>query len=314
MRDQPAVMRFGTSWSTQFRLTQAIGRALSELTPIKATVVVGERGDTALERGDVDFCFLKSVVNEHRYMGKGYYAGSEPSTWLRTIAWLPQEDRFFFAVAPWTGITSFEDIAAQKPALQIAGRVGAPLLEAYGFSFEDIERWSGSVGSVAHTARAVKERYDEGKLDALFGDGSAYDGTCWPWIAERGYRFLDIREDVMQRLEEQGLRRNITVAGTFRGITQSLLALDDSHIVATCHERLDDHVAYCLARAIDEQKRQIECESIQVSYGESSALPLTQTTYWSSLTSQIERQWDPKVLGAPLHPGAARYYKERGLL
>ena len=32
MNERAAAIRFGSSWSTQFRLTQAIGRALSELT------------------------------------------------------------------------------------------------------------------------------------------------------------------------------------------------------------------------------------------------------------------------------------------
>jgi len=206
MSQLPSI-RFGSSWSTQLRLTQAIGRALSEITPVNATIVVGERSVGGLQSGEVDAVFLKSVVNEHLVSGKGYYAAKEPATWLRTIAWLPQEDRMFFAVAPWTGIKSFEDIAAQKPALQMVGRVGAPLLKAYGFSYEDIERWGGKTESLPHTAKAAKARYDAGPLDAWFGDGSAYDGTNWTWLADRGYQFLDIREDVMAKLErEQGLR------------------------------------------------------------------------------------------------------------
>src|SRR5262245_47369167 len=163
MSERAAVpIRFGASWSTQFRFMQAIGRGLSELTPIKGTVVVGERSEAGLQSGEVDLAFLKSVVNEHLFSGKGIYARGGRADWLRTIAWLPQEDRFFFAVAPWTEISSFEEIAARKPALKMAGRVGAPLLQAYGFSYDDIERWGGRVGSIAHTARAAKERYDRG--------------------------------------------------------------------------------------------------------------------------------------------------------
>jgi TRAP-type uncharacterized transport system substrate-binding protein len=265
----------------------------------------------------VDLIYSKSVTNEHRYQGKGHYAGPEPARWLRTIAWLPQEDRFLFAVSPSTGISRFEDIAAQKPALKMVAQTGstALVLKAYGFSYEDIRAWGGSVGSMQHTARDAEAAHARGELDAFFGDGSAYDFSAWRWVAEHGYTFLDIRPDVMETLErEHGLRRNITPAGFLPGITRTLLALDDSHIVVTCHEQLDENLAYNLARAIDERKRDIECCSIQIDYGQSGSLPLIQPTYWTSLTGQIDRQWDERILGAPLHPGAHRYYREKGVL
>ena len=66
--------------------------------------------------------------------------------------------------------------------------------------------------------------------------------------------------------------------------------------------------------AIDDNKRDIETCSIQVDYGEPWPLPLVQPTYWSSLTGPIERQWDERIVGAPLHPGAARYYREKGYI
>jgi uncharacterized protein len=186
------------------------------------------------------------------------------------------------------------------------------VLEVHGFTDDDLREWGGTVGAMEHTATAAKERYDRGELDAFFGDGSAYDFSAWQWIAERGYRFLDIREENMQRLEQDyGLRRNVTPAGFLPGIERDLLALDDSHIVVACHERLDDELTYLLAKAIDQQKRRIEWEAIQVAYPEGAD---GKPTHGSSLTGPIERQWDARILGAPLHPGAERYYRELGVL
>ena len=243
-------IRFGASWSTQFRFTQAIGRGLSDLTPIRATVVIGQSGVAQLESRELDLVYSKSVNNEHLFTGKGLYAKAGPAAWLRTIAWLPQEDRFLFAVAPWTGIESFEDIVTKKPPLKMAGGAAAPVLKEYGFSYADIVSWGGSVRPMEHTAREARARHDSGELDACFGDGSAYDFTAWTWMAQQGYRFLDVRPDVMERLEQHGLRRNITPAGFLPGISRTLLALDDSHIVVTCHQELDDNLAYHLAKAI----------------------------------------------------------------
>jgi TRAP-type uncharacterized transport system substrate-binding protein len=313
----PKDIRFSASWSTQFRFTQAIGRGLAELMPVNAAVLIGRRGEAGLAEGEVDIVYTKSVNNEHQYLGHGYYAKGEASPWLRTIAWLPQEDRFLFAVAPETGITSFEDIAARKPALNMVAMTNAtaPVLEAYGFSYDDIKAWGGSIGTMEHTARDAKAHRDRGALDAWFGDGSAYDFSGWRWVAEHGYRFLDIREDIMSKLEtELGLRRITTPVGFLPGIAQNITSLDDSHIVLSCHERLDDELAYNLAKAIHLNKRDIELCSIQMDYGQRGPLPIIEPTYWTSLTGQIDGQWDEKIVGAPLHTGAKRYYQEIGVL
>lgn len=308
-------IRFGSSWSTQLRLTQAIGRGLAGQIPVDATIVItGPGGLGQLANDEIDVAFLKSLNNEHSYTGKGYFAREKPDSWLRTIAWLPQEDRFLFAVAPWTGITSFEDIADMKPALKVGGRAAPMVLTEYGFSYNDFVNWGGSVSSIEHTAAEARARYDNGQLDALFGDGSAFDFSAWEWVAAHGYRFLNISEKVMRSLENKGLRRNVTPAGFLMGIDQSLIALDDSHIVLTCSEALDEELAYHLAKAIDLNKRDIELTSIQLGYGADAKLPITQLTHWSSLTGHIERQWNEAIVGAPLHPGAKRYYQEIGVL
>jgi TRAP-type uncharacterized transport system substrate-binding protein len=166
-----------------------------------------------------------------------------------------------------------------------------------------------------HTAEAARERHDRGDLDFFTGDESEFDFSAWHWVAERGYRFLNVRPDIMSKLcYELGIRKTITPIGFLPGIQENLLAIDDSHIVVTVHERMDDQVAYNLAKAIDKRKRDIECASIQVGYGPDDSLPLTRPSFWSSLTGAISRQWDEKILGAPLHRGAELYYRERGLL
>jgi TRAP-type uncharacterized transport system substrate-binding protein len=313
MAEQTATtVRFGAAWQTQLRFVQAIGRGLAEVMRADIEILIGS--GQSLEAGTIDLTFTKSINNEHRYTGRGIFAGREPATWLRTIAWIPQEDRLLFAVAPWIGCHSFEELAAKKPPLKMAAQRSVnPVLKEYGFSLEAIEQWGGKVESMHHTAQDAKEHFERGSLDACFGDGSEFDGSAWKWMADRGYNFLDIRPDVMDRLErEQGLRRNITPAGFLPGICQNLLAVDDSHVVLSCHQRLDESIAYTLAKVIDERKRDIERNAIQLTVTESGRIPLPEQSLWSSLTSPIERQWDAAILGAPLHTGAERYYREQG--
>jgi len=190
------------------------------------------------------------------------------------------------------------------------------VLNEYGFSYADIEKWGGSVRRIEHTAAEAKKRFEANQLDGLWGDGSAYDFSAWPWVGSRGYKFLGIDETVMQRLESKGLRRQITPSGFVASIESNLLALDDSHIVVTCRADLDSEIAYYLAKAIDKKKRDIELTSIQLDYdnGEAGGLPVTTTKYWSSLTGPIEKQWNESFTGAPIHEGAQDYYKECGYI
>ena len=82
MANGPKQIRFNASWSTQFRFTQAIGRGLSELMPVNATVLVGRRGDEGLEEGEVDVVYTKSVNNEHQFKGHGFFCKGPARPWL----------------------------------------------------------------------------------------------------------------------------------------------------------------------------------------------------------------------------------------
>lgn len=310
-------LKFGIQWATQLRITQAIGRPFSQAAKVDLVLVPGGIRDIhLLETGDLDLIFPKSIHNEHRYTGKGLYAANEPLSWLRTIAWFPQEDRLLFALAPWVDASALEEIGRKKLPLKMStvGQGPETVLQAYGFSYQDIASWGGRVESMGHRWQDAKQQLDKGSLDACFGDTSAH-GTCWRWLAGRGYRFVGISEEALDRLvREQGLRRAVTPAGFLSATTENLLTLDDSHIVLTCHAHLAEDYAYLLAKVIDEHRQEIECSSVFIDYDEEPHVPLVRQIQWSSMTSRIEKQWDARILGAPLHPGALRYYREQGYI
>ena len=130
-------IRFGTSWSTQFRFAQAIGRGLAELKRVDASVhVLRPRWHRRVGQRCRGSDLLQVVGERSPLLRQGRSTpATSPTTGLRTIAWLPQEDRFLFAMAPWTGIESFEQLAAEKPALHMAGSGAEVVLQEYGFSY-----------------------------------------------------------------------------------------------------------------------------------------------------------------------------------
>lgn len=227
---------------------------------------------------------------------------------LRAIANFPHNDRMVFAVRKETGITSFRDLAAKKFPL----RVSTPLREtnhsgawcaekvmnAYGFGFDDIERWGGEVlrdrpRMLSGAGAPVSEEFD-----AVFDE--AIMTLRWKKLTEQNdLRFLPVDDDVMARFTQRGWKRGTLAKGLFRGLDEDVPTLDFSGWLMYCAAALPDDFAYWVVMAIDEQK-----EAIQRSMDRPG----------SGLTGKIEIRNLCRDLPVPLHPGAERYYREKGYL
>ncbi|MBM2806237.1 MAG: hypothetical protein HW419_4130 [Deltaproteobacteria bacterium] len=125
------------------------------------------------------------------YLGRGFYKQKIP---LRAIGVFPTWDRLIFAVRPNIGIQSLEDIKKQKYPLRISTRRRGKLattiyaieevLNAYGMSYRDIEKWGGKIMEAPNPSGP--ERRDailSGKADA-FADrrqrGKTYGEARFP--------------------------------------------------------------------------------------------------------------------------------------
>ena len=109
---------------------------------------------------------------------------------LRTIAVIPSRDQYVFAVHPKTGLRSFDEIAAKRPALRIGVRGDRAhslhfmlddIMHASGFTRDDIRAWGGEFRfeGVAPTTTAPKfGAFLAGDLDAIWDEGAD------SWIGE----------------------------------------------------------------------------------------------------------------------------------
>ena len=115
----------------------------------------------------------------------------------------------------------------------------------------------------------------------------------------------------MAGLENEGYSRNIIPAGFLPAIQEPLLTIDLSDNLLVTRAEVDDGIIYTIAKSIDRNRKRIEEASVTMSYTYNQLLPVPFLTYSSTLTQAITRQWDTNI---PLHPGAARYYREAGHL
>jgi len=243
-----------------------------------------------------------------RLAAEGHFPYEKPMP-LRLLASFPHDDRMAFAVKRSTGIRSFADIREKKYPLKISTPVptswhpaiwGAKaVLAEYGLSFEAIESWGGKLlvdRPRFMNAPEVKPVSDD--FDAVFDE--ALMTRRWKRITdENDIVFLPIEDDVMQRLEAKGWQRGQIEKSRFRGMERDVPAIDFSDWVLFCREDMDEELAYLTIAAIDEQKNEIE--------------RLYPAPY-AALTGPVDLHKLAANPPIPLHPGAARYYREKGCL
>jgi len=265
----------------------------------------------AVARGEVDLGITTplDVPLEWARQGRHLFEG-RAYPYLRTLGYYPQDDRLIFAVREDTGITSFADIVQRKYPLRLATSPRDPdnlmtwiidkVFDAHGMASGDIERWGGKwLGSDRPqicVARAIK-----GEADAVMFEGIMTPGW-YEWTEKTRVRFIPFEREVLERLQkEYGLRPAVLSKGRL-GAPTDVACLDFSHWAIFVRDDMDEDVAYRITAVLVEHRGEMEARFRNI--------PVER----SPLTYPIEPNTMWKGLGAPLHPGAERYYRERGYM
>ena len=195
------------------------------------------------------------------------------------------------------GITSFADIAAKKPALRlcvasegyIAGQIAATLFRHYGIElYSDIVGWGGELH---HSFPEAAPLFIQGRADGLMRENTCLSPAG---IAARvcDVTMQEMDQDIAKHLAAEFGTPVVEIpAGTLRGQDRPVRSVVNRGYPLIVGADMDTDLAYRLARALNEQSpRHDICEDI-----------------FYSLRHAPET-------GAPLHPGAERYYREIGAL
>jgi len=265
----------------------------------------------AVARGEVDLGITTplDVPLEWARQGKHLFEG-RAYPFLRTLGYYPQDDRLIFAVSAESGITSFENIVTRKYPLKLATSPRDPdnlmtwiidkVFEAHGIAPGDIERWGGKwLGSDRPqicVARAIK-----GEADAVMFEGIMTPGW-YEWTEKSNVRFIPFERTALDRLrKDYGLRPAIMKKGRL-GAPADIPCLDFSHWAVFVRDDMDEDLAYRITTVLVEQRAEMEARFRNIPVERSPlTYPIDPNTMWQGL-------------GAPLHPGAERYYREHGFM
>lgn len=200
-----------------------------------------------------------------------------------------------------TGITSVEELVAKKYPVRLAikkvGTLGqlacVKLFEAYGVTFDDIKSWGGSVDMLG--GDAIKIYIQDGKADMTVDHVAAGQANTTELCMTKDMYFPQISDEILAKLADNGFDYITVDANTWNKQTNPIKSVGSQQIVLV-HENMDEDTAYRLTKAICEGKDELAQQIASLSYFD----PATACT--------------PGQTGVALHPGAEKYYKEKGYI
>jgi len=252
-----------------------------------------------LEKGDADLAFSFTAIANWAIQGKVAYSKK-----IDVISGLVGSlDRYYLAVIATkrSGITSLEEVARKKlPVKFVSQPVGSTgefsmrlLFEAYGINYEAIKSWGGSVTPTS-TSVAQAQMID-GKADIWIQVVTAGHPAVSELAISTDLIFLPAEENITKKMTEYGYEKTVLPARVFKGQDKEVPYVGFPTILLA-HKDLQREVAYLLTKTIMENKEAL----VKAHAGFKDFKP--------------EEAWRLDRYAIPLHPGAEKYYRDKGMM
>lgn len=294
----------GSSW---YRYGAAMQGLMKAQLPAGSTVTVrpyaGAFGNIKLlnKNQKIQLATTFNAAANWGYNGVVAFKGGK-ATNIRAIVGALDQYYLIVMARPGSGITDLHQIKQKKMKVNVTQNPPGGLahygtwlvLNAYGLTEDLIKKWGGSVNKVTMSASisAMKDR----RADIWIHPVTAGHPAVTELTQTTKVNFLSLDPKVAGKLNKIGLPSIQLPANTFKGQNKPASVVGMSTILIVSKE-MDDKVAYSLTKAVIGNAK--------------------------SLKSQIKafKKFNPKTTwksqytgGVPLHPGAAKYYKEAGLM
>ncbi|HJP14334.1 MAG TPA: TAXI family TRAP transporter solute-binding subunit [Nitrospinota bacterium] len=243
--------------------------------------------------GDIGYSFSNFVANATA--GKVPFKKKYPN--LRGIAQFWQSCYHQYAAKDQidAGIRSWKDIVNSKKPLKVGpAKKGTSteyitrlIVTHYGSSYKDLKKrgYKLNFAGVNGMSRAIRSS----QIDFYFHNSGDPNGAGIQAAIGRNLRFLRLEDDAKNMLVKAGFSPCKIPGGIYRGIDKATPSVGANGVLLTT-DKMDPSVVYNTLKIIVDNKK------------------------FLSGVHKIYKKWKPKSagkgLGAPLHPGAARFYKE----
>lgn len=251
-------------------------------------------GSTERVNARVDFGITEPGILASAYRGTGGYAADGPYRNLRLIARIEDPYPLLVAVKAESGITDLAQIAQRRMPVRIlsSGAMASTVLDYYGLTRQAVTGFGGAIGpAMGATA--------ESEFDVLISDLGTHalnpESAYWVPLSQRyDLRFLELPEPLIEELLRQEGAERVTLRwGFLRGVDRPIRTVGKSGEAVFARDDTPEAAAYDIARAIDENRLALR---------------------WFIRPYSYDSRTVARAFEIPLHPGAERYYREKGYL
>ncbi|MCR4823581.1 MAG: TAXI family TRAP transporter solute-binding subunit [Treponema sp.] len=243
-----------------------------------------------ISKGDAEFATVQNDVMDYAFRGSDMFAGQQLPN-LASIGTLYPEV-VQIAASKTSGITSIADLAGKRVSVGDAGSGvefnAKQILEGYGITFDDIKKNNLSFKESA-------EGLQNGTLDACFVTAGVPNAALQELAFTAGLVLIPVNGPEADSIcsKYSFYTKTVIPAGTYKGTDVDTEALAIKATLAV-NASLDEETVYQMTKALFEN-----LEELSAAHAKGKDV-----TPEAAVTG----------ISVPFHPGAARYFKEIGLL
>lgn len=275
-----------------------------EVTPISTG---GVAGTILVEKGNTDLGEGINVPNHMLAKGEFEMGGKKLPVPQRAKSFLAGTDYAYYLIMMTddfhkkAGVDTLEEVIARKIPFNLvtkapgsAGELGAQqLLSTLGITYDDLKSWGGNVYQIAPGQMADMLR--DGKADVSIDIVGLGQPAMSELTMTKEMFFPQLSEKALNGLAEFGYAPKEMPANTWKNQVNALNTMVNSSAYVVGAD-VPDEVVYAMTKAIVENKPDL----VKQVPAMEQYIP--------------ERSADPAINGLPLHPGAEKYYREKGMI
>jgi len=295
----------GSPGGGYYRACAAFAEYIKKDIPGSTVSVVPGGAWANLERLDAKKADIAIIENASASLG---YKGKPPAKRqydVRMLASVRGPGLDQYVVLEQTGIKSIEEIKEKKypvklmmlERLSLCTSMAEDTFKAYGFTFEDIQSWGGKV--VFTSFNEISRQILDGIGEMFAGGSILYPQPHFIRIgSKRKFRLLPLSKEVAQKVGE---KYGTEVVKLEADLYKEHNGVNDpywSNAVVLCfavRPGLSDEIVYNLAKVLENHKKEVWALHPQHKFYQPNVA-------WKNVGI------------APLHPGAAKYYKDKGYM
>ena len=240
-----------------------------------------------LDSGDLQVAMANAAISYFAVRGDGAWKTKREVRAVATIA----PNVGVFVTTETTGIKTIADLKGKRVLLGPAGAgfkyFLEPLLEAHGVQYSDMTVLNGKYS-------AANGMIADGRADAAFMGGAIPIPAVTQLCSSQNVVFLKFDESAVEKLKQYPFYFNVPIpADTYSDLNEDLMGINVGNMQLLSHANVSEDIIYNFIKRVYENR-----DAIAQQHSAGKAL-------------------NPKNIardtGTPFHPGAIKFYKEKGL-